>query len=128
MRLEGYEVVAVMPWEAASDGKAVSCPSTKCAASLRYQGKPGWYKIDVEYFDQSNGIARFRLFVGGQLVDEWAASNRVPSIKIDGSTSTRRTISEVALRPGDEIRIEGMPDQGETAALDFIEIEAIEKR
>jgi hypothetical protein len=28
----------------------------------------------------------------------------------------------IALRPGDEIRIEGMPDGGETAALDYIEI------
>jgi hypothetical protein len=28
----------------------------------------------------------------------------------------------IALRPGDEVRIEGMRDGGETAALDYIEI------
>jgi hypothetical protein len=28
----------------------------------------------------------------------------------------------IALRPGDEIRIEGMRDGNETAALDYIEI------
>jgi hypothetical protein len=28
----------------------------------------------------------------------------------------------IALRPGDEIRIDGTPDGGETAALDYIEI------
>jgi hypothetical protein len=26
------------------------------------------------------------------------------------------------LRPGDEIRVEGTPDGGETAALDYIEV------
>jgi hypothetical protein len=31
-------------------------------------------------------------------------------------------ISGIALRGGDEIRIEGMPDGGETAALDYVEI------
>jgi hypothetical protein len=46
----------------------------------------------------------------------------LPTQKIDGSSSTRRTISGIVLRPGDHVRIEGLPDGGETAALDFIEI------
>jgi hypothetical protein len=32
----------------------------------------------------------------------------------------------VALRAGDEIRIEGIPDGGETAALDYVEIQPAE--
>ena len=42
--------------------------------------------------------------------------------KIDSSSSTRRTISGIALRKGDEIRIEGTPDGPERAALDYVEI------
>ena len=33
-------------------------------------------------------------------------------------------LQRIALRPGDEIRIEGTPDGGETAALDYIEMES----
>jgi hypothetical protein len=62
------------------------------------------------------------VLVGNQLVDRWAAADQIPTPKIDGSSSTRRTISGIALRPGDEIRIEGMPDGGETAAIDYFEI------
>ena len=124
MTLIGYEIRDVTPWETASGGKAVACVAAKCSASTRYQGAPGWYTIHVQYFDQNDGVSRFRLFVAGQLMDEWAAEDRLPTRKIDGSSSSRRTCQGLALRPGDEIRIEGVPDGGERAPLDYIEIQA----
>jgi hypothetical protein len=60
--------------------------------------------------------------VGAQLIDEWAADLRLPSARLDSTTSTRRSIAGIALRAGDEIRIEGIPDGGEVAALDYLEI------
>lgn len=127
MKLEGYQVVDVRPWEAASGSKAVECagPTRQCSASFRYEGQPGWRDLSVQYFDQNNGAARYRVFVGHQLVDEWVADDRIPSRRIDAHTSTRRRIPGLALRPGDEIRIEGFPDGGETAALDYLEIDAV---
>jgi alpha-glucuronidase len=122
MRLEGYTAVDVIPWEGASGGRAVACPAAACSATLRYTGEAGRRALTVQYFDQNNGAARMRVRVAGQLVDEWALSDRLPTQKIDSSSSTRRTISGVALRPGDEIRIEGSPDGGERAALDYVEI------
>jgi alpha-glucuronidase len=122
MKLEGYAVVAVTPWEAASGGQAVECRESRCVASFRYDGPAGWREIRVQYFDQNNGTARYRVSVGKQLVDEWAADDHLPAAKIDGSSSKRRSISGIALRPGDEIRIEGIPDGGERAALDYAEI------
>jgi alpha-glucuronidase len=122
MKLEGYTVTGVTPWEAASGGKAVACATARCAASVRFDGKPGRYTLRVEYFDQTNGESHFRLSVAGRVVDEWIANLHLPTRKLDGSSSTRREISGIALRPGDEIRIEGAPDGGETAALDYIEI------
>jgi alpha-glucuronidase len=122
MALEGYAAKDVTPWEAASGGKAVACASGPCAAVMRYNGAPGWFTMRVEYFDQNDGISRFRLLVANQAIDEWTASANLPTKKVDGSSSTRRIISGVALRPGDEIRIEGIPDGGETAAIDYIEI------
>jgi alpha-glucuronidase len=122
MTLVGYTARDVTPWEAASGGKAVSCPVPQCTASLRYEGAPGWYTVNVRYFDQNDGVSNFRLLVGHQLVDQWWAGDRLPTRRIDASSSSRRVVSGIALRPGDEIYIEGVPNGGETAALDYIEI------
>ena len=89
---------------------------------VRFTGEAGWRELAVQYIDTNTGVARFRVRVGDQIVDEWTAADRIPTRKPDGSSSSRRIISGVALRPGDEIKIEGIPDAGETAALDYIEI------
>jgi alpha-glucuronidase len=124
MTLKGYTARDVVPSEDASGGKGVACAAGAgaCAASLNFTGEAGWYTLRVEYFDQSNGLAHYKVWVGKQLVDEWAADLRVPSMRLDSSTSTRRTIAGIALRPGDEIRIEGEPNGGELAGLDYVEI------
>jgi alpha-glucuronidase len=122
MALQGYTVQDVVPWEAASGGKSVACAAAQCAATLRFDGAPGWYTLRVQYFDMPSGVARFRVLVANQLVDEWAAADHLPARKIDASASVRRVIPGIALRPGDEIRIEGVPDGGDPAALDYIEI------
>ncbi|HLY62616.1 MAG TPA: alpha-glucuronidase family glycosyl hydrolase [Terriglobia bacterium] len=122
MKLEGYSAIDVKPWEGASGGKAVTCTAASCAASFQFEGKPGWYTLRVEYFDQNNGASHFRLAVANQTIDHWIADGHLPTDKIDSSSSTARVISGIALRPGDEIRIEGVPDGGETAGLDYVEI------
>jgi alpha-glucuronidase len=122
MTLEGYTVQPVTPWEAASGGQAIACAAPECTASLRYDGAAGWYTIRIQYFDQNNGASKFKLWVGKQLIDEWIAGDHLPTRKIDATSSTRRVISGVSLRPGDRIRIEGRPDGDEVAAIDYVEI------
>jgi alpha-glucuronidase len=122
MKLEGYTVAAITPWEGASGGKGVTCPAARCSASFQFRGKPGWYTVCVEYFDTDNGASHFTLSVEGQVVDQWVADLHLPTRKMDSSSSTRRQIRGVALRPGDEIRIAGAPDGEETAGLDYVEI------
>jgi alpha-glucuronidase len=124
MRLDGYQIVEVNPWEAASGGKGIECARAAgpCAASFRYDGKAGWYDATVQYFDENNGASHFKLFVAGQLVDEWVADDTLPSRKMDASSSTRRPVTGLALRPGDEIRVEGYPEGSEPAPLDYVEI------
>jgi alpha-glucuronidase len=120
--LDGYVPVDITPWEAASGGKAISCPAKQCSMTVTYNGSPGWHTLNVQYFDQNTGNAHYRVFVGAQQIDEWTANDHVPTRKLDGSSSARREIHGIALRPGDQIRIEGNPDGQETAALDYIEI------
>jgi alpha-glucuronidase len=124
MQLQGYEQMDVVPWEAASGGQGVQCPasSQSCDASLRFTGQPGKYDLDVEYFDQNNGASKFRVYVGDRLLDEWFADAHLPSNKPDGDSSTRRHIAAVTLDSGDEVRIEGIPEGGERAPIDYVAI------
>jgi alpha-glucuronidase len=122
MQLTGYAARDIVPWEAASGSKFVACASETCSASMKYSGAPGWHDVVVQYFDMPTGVARYRVYLGAQLLDEWAAYDHVPARRIDAGASARRTIASVALRPGDELRIEGVPDRGDPAALDYIEI------
>jgi alpha-glucuronidase len=122
MHLDGYQVRDVAPAEDASSGKAVACGAAECSASLQFDGAAGWYTLRVQYFDQRNGISHYRLRVAGQAIDEWKADLPLPTNTLDSTSSTRRVIRGVALRPGDEIRIEGRPDGAEPAALDYLEI------
>jgi alpha-glucuronidase len=123
MELRGYVPVDVTPWENASGGKAIECARPRgCSASFPFTRDAGRYSIYVAYFDQRNGESKFRVFVGGKLVDQWVANDQLPATKIGGDSSTRRRIDGLELHPGEQIRIEGIPDRDEHAALDYIEI------
>ena len=123
MQLEGYTARDITPWESASGGKAVACDEAPCTATQKFNGAAGWHTIVVQYFDQMDGISHFKLLVGTQVIDEWSADQRgVPARRMDSSASTRRTITGVALRPGDQIHIQGTPGGRELAGLDYIEI------
>jgi alpha-glucuronidase len=126
MQLQGYAPFDVTPPEDASAGRAIVCagPARPCQATFRFDRPAGWYELDVQYFDQNNGESRFSVFVGSQKVDEWIADDHLLATKPDGDSSTRRRITGLALRPGDEIRIEGLPDGAERAPLDYVEIHA----
>ncbi len=93
-----------------------------CAAEWIWSGAPGHYDIAVQYFDLRGGAAKFRLLVNGQPVANWAADANLPSTRPNGDNSTRRTVPNLALNPGDTIRVEGTPDGSDPAALDYIEL------
>ena len=75
----------------------------------------------MQYFDVNTGAAHFRIRVSDRVISEWTAADRIPTRRLDGSSSSRRTFRDVALQKGDTITIEGTPDAAETAALDYIE-------
>jgi len=121
--LHGYVVKDVTPWETASGDKAVECPVATCSATFKFTGTSGSHDLVVRYFDVNTGSARFRVRIGERTLDEWTASDQIPTRRVDGSSSSRRVLRGVTLRPGDAIVVEGITDGAETAALDYIEIE-----
>jgi alpha-glucuronidase len=133
-RLTGYQVVDVKPWEDASRGKAVSCDQEpveagkqrSCSAEWTYDGVAGRFDIAVQYFDLQGGMAKFALTLNGQAAAadaSWAADAILPTRRLHGDNSTRHTVENVALKPGDVIRVEGIPDGSDPAAFDYIEME-----
>ena len=123
MALKDYEVETVTPWETASGGRAVACPPMRaCSATLTYRGAPGSYDLVVQYFDENDGVSTFRVLVHGREVDRWLADAELPSKEPNGHSSTRRIVRHVSLVPGDDLRVEGTPNGGERAVIDYIEI------
>src|SRR5215470_11437112 len=124
VHLQGYQPLEITPAEAASGGKVIQCGTQgqACAADFKFSGAGGSYEIDVQYFDMPVGNAKYRLLVGDKVLDAWTADDHLPARSLGGDSSVRRTVSGVALRKGDVIRIEGTPGQKDPAALDYVEI------
>jgi alpha-glucuronidase len=128
MELQGYKVFEPASWEGASGGKGVACATgaATCSAQTKFNGAAGWYEIDVEYFDLSNGESKFRVSVNDQAVDEWRADMLLPGKDPSADSSVRHRTRRLALHPGDVIRIEGTPDGAERAPLDYMEVLPLE--
>jgi alpha-glucuronidase len=123
MSRERYANTAVVPWETASAGQAATCdPGGTCIARHRYQGQSGTFDIAVQYFDESDGASLFTLSVGDRQVDSWVADAHFGSPAPNGHTSTRRTVRNIRLAPGDELRVQVHADGMEGGALDYIEL------
>jgi alpha-glucuronidase len=122
MRLDGYSVVDVTPWESAGGGKAVVCGAEKCSAEMTWDGADGWYDVAVRYFDEMHGESKYSLEVAGRVVEEWKADWNLPNDRLNGHTSTREVVRGVALHKGDVLKVTGWPDDMEKAPLDYLEI------
>jgi alpha-glucuronidase len=123
-RLTGYQIIDVDPWEDTSGGKAVSCDQATCSAEWTYKGAAGRFNIAVQYFDLRDGVAKFSLTVNGHQPApdaSWAAEATLPTPRPHGDNSTRHLLYNIALKPGDTIRVEATPDGKDRGALDYVE-------
>jgi alpha-glucuronidase len=124
MQLDGYTPIDITPSETASGGKAVVCKDrAACSATAELHQPAGRYNIAVQYFDLRDGISTYRLYLDARLIAEWKADNTLPFNQLNGDTSTRYTIHNVDLRPGETLKLEGLPNASEPAAVDYIEID-----
>jgi alpha-glucuronidase len=123
MQLDGYSPIDASIWETATDGKAYACQGrSSCSASAKLNRPPGWYSVAVQYFDYRRGASTFTLRLNQQTIATWTADDTLPGETPDGDTSTRFTLHGVPLRPGDYLTIEGHPDDGEPAPIDYMEV------
>jgi alpha-glucuronidase len=105
-----------------ASGSADIAPHTPCVAQWTWSGPSGRFDIAVQYFDLQGGVAKFDLSINDKPAASWLADATLPSRRPNGDNSTRRAIQNVDLKTGDKIRVDGTPDKGDPAALDYIEI------
>ena len=115
MKAVGYQTVDVQPWETASGGKAVVCHGPAACTLTTTLDKPaGKYDIAVQYFDIWHGVSHYDLLVNGKSVAAWAADDTLPPAQpdpnLDGQDSTRFTVHDISLKPGDTLELSGLPD------------------
>jgi alpha-glucuronidase len=123
MQLDGYSPIAVTPWEDASGSKAVVCRDhAQCSASAELNRSAGTYDIAVQYFDLRSGASTFEVMLNGKEIGRWTANGTLPFDQIGGDTSTRYTVEDVPLKPGDKLTVIGHPNGGEPAPLDYVAI------
>jgi alpha-glucuronidase len=128
MQADGYAAVDVTPWETASGGKAVVCNRpAPCTLTTRLGQPAGSYTIAVQYFDLRTGAAKYELLLNAKPIAHWTADATLPPAtidkRLDGSTSTRFTVPNISLKPGDTLTLRGTPNEGEPAPVDYIEVE-----
>ncbi len=80
-----------------------------------FSGCSGVYDIAIRYMDENDGQATFTLRVDGTAVDSWTAD-------VDDHTWKTRTVSDIWIDSGVEIRVEGARSTGEHARIDYIDI------
>lgn len=99
-----------------SSGKAIKA-TVKDTTRLTYTygGTSGYFDMDVAYLASSGGNPVYRLYLNGELEEIFIAENGSNEIKV-------KTIKNVSLANGDEVRIEADNDGLAHAVLDYVEL------
>ena len=121
-RLTGYKVIDVTPWEDASRAEGGELQTSRHAPrSGPTPVQAGRFDIAVQYFDLQGGAAHFTLQVNGRPAE---MARRCHATLAPPQRRQLHPICchGVELKPGDVLRIEGVPDKNDPAALDYIEL------
>jgi len=89
----------------------------KGSASYLFGGASTTYDITVGYLEENDGQGNYDLYVGGVLVDSWATN-----LSQVGASFATRTVENVTVLNGDEIKITGTVQSGAHARMDYVEL------
>ncbi len=91
-------------------------------AVYNFNGSTGTYDIKVHYYDENDGQATFKLYVGGTVVDQWIANQNLGSADPTSATLTSRTKNGVSVSNGAQIKIEAAQNAEEWGRVDKVEL------
>jgi hypothetical protein len=88
--------------------------ASKGTAVAPFDNPTGTYNVVVSYVDEKQGQGAIALFVGGKQKASWKLNE-------DVDTWRRKTIPNIKIKEGEEIKIVGTADGKEAARVDFVE-------
>ncbi len=91
-------------------------------ASFYYSGSSGRKNFTVWYYDETDGIASYKLFVNGIEKKTWIADKTFGESNRTRLSKTATSLSDITINNGDQIIIEGTANSGDNASIDSIEI------
>lgn len=103
-----------------SGGYCIKASGTGTAQTT-FNGSRGTYDLIVWYFDETDGITSFVVYVNDEIVAEWSADQDLGSDALDAKSLTTYTISNVSLSTGDIIIIESTAQHYDYARVDLLE-------
>lgn len=121
LHLSGYKVEHVGE-HIASGGEVIKLTGHKGSASLSFNGSTGEYDVIVGYYDENDGHAQGQLLVGGEVEDHWTFSQHLGSNVASSSNFVERTIEDVFIEAGEQIKFKGFEDAHEFARIDYIKV------
>lgn len=92
-------------------------------ASIVFTGATGLYNIAINYFDEADGKGQLRFYKqNSQIKSLLLDQSRGSSLATQQSRTYEVIGSQIALKAGDVLKIQGFEDQGEAARVDYIEL------
>lgn len=82
----------------------------------------GIYDIVVAYYDENDGSSPMSVALNGTVIDSWAADQNLGSASPNATTRVTRTISGVALQPGDVLTLRSEANGGEGGRIDCMDL------
>ncbi|MFM6188827.1 MAG: Ig-like domain-containing protein [Planktothrix sp.] len=116
----------------ASGGKYIGLSSTlgttgTASRSLQdsFALPSGIYNVTVAYFDETDGQSPLSLSIAGVEKASWIANQSLVGTRAAATNLTTKTIENVQVNSGDEVKLAGSIHSGENARFDFIEFVSV---
>ena len=118
MNLNGYQVENNSN---PSGGQLIKTSSSGTAVT-QFAGDTGHYNIVIAYYDENDGLSRISASLDGVALDEWQLDQNLGSNFVSSNNRVTRTIAtQIQIKTGDELRLEGSFDYSEYARIDYVE-------
>lgn len=118
--LDGFFVNTI---SAASEGKAIEASGDGLAiASLDLGAIVGNYDIQINYFDEADGVSESSLSIDGTELGSWSWDKDLGSDFANAQTASSMVFQNVDLSPDSVLNFSGSRDGGEPLRIDSIEL------
>ncbi len=121
LKLSNYQIETN---DVSSGGKHISLlgsDSNTGTATGVFKGEAGTYQVNVGFYDENDGVSAADITVAGD-TQSFSFDKDLPGDAAVAKTLTSRTtMEEIELQPGDAFEIKGKANAGEYARFDYVE-------